>query len=232
MNNIEINVNYNELFGLDWIQHFSDELFLQETVDFMIDIEQEYMDNIVYPNKKDIFKPFQLCKPKDLKIVILTPEPYCDGKSNGLGLGNKSNVLKISPELEKIKERIEGLFYNNLNLNFDITLEDWAKQGVLMLNTAMTVIDGKPGSHAKLWKDFMISIIQAIDYNFNDIIFFLWGSRAQEFEPYISTEYNTIYKHYDLKLAVDTDSGWYCSNFDLANNRIRRNKGEQHTIVW
>lgn len=148
-------------------------------------ITQEYKNYKIYPEPQNIFKAFELCPFKSLKAVILGMDPYNDGQALGLAFG--VNSLKINPSLRKIHEAIERECYNGLLVEFDYTLEYLAKQGVLLLNTALTVREKQPGSHMKIWEPFTQGLLALISCK-KDLIWFLWGKHAQKMRDFIYGE--------------------------------------------
>jgi len=198
-------------------------------------INKAYEDNIIFPAKKNIFKAFRATDYKNLKVVILGKDPYPDGKATGIAFGNDNSIIgdnKISPSLLKIKECIEHNIYNGLNLDFDQTLESWSGQGVLLLNTSLTVKKNEIGSHHKYWAKFVVETLKMINDNNSGIIFMLWGKDAQVYEEYIS-----LSKHYVLKFnhpswAARKDILWDCDHFKKANELIEKNNGKEFCIKW
>ena len=127
----------------------------------------------IFPPKEFIFKALDLCPYKEIKIVILGQDPY-HGKDQATGLCFGVNSSKIPPSLNNIKKELK----NDLNIQLkDFTLQSWAKQGVLLLNSSLTVIEGKPGSHMKEWNNFTDKIIFEIN-KLNNVIFIIWGAFA------------------------------------------------------
>lgn len=107
------------------------------------------------PQFDNIFNAFEKCQLKNLKAIILGQDPYPQRNvATGLAFANKSDTVVLSASLEILRTEMERDL-NTLALNFDPTLESWANQGVLLLNSALTCRVGFPGSHAKLWKPFM-----------------------------------------------------------------------------
>lgn len=150
---------------------------------------------ILCPEYKNIFKAFSLCKYENCKVVFLGMDPYPQkGVATGLLFGNKPNTIKLSPSLEVIKEAcINYEVYHN-PLYFDITLESWAKQGILLLNSALTCEINKVGSHINIWRKFISLFLHNLSSTERNIIFVLFGSQAKSFKPYIDTTYNTIFE--------------------------------------
>lgn len=139
--------------------------------------------HVILPNTRDTFKAFRLCPLKDVKVVILGQDPYHDGSATGLAFANHADKRKVSPSLKNIITAVEtdygasqGVNVKGL-LDVDITLESWARQGVLLLNTALSVEKGKAGSHTDLWKPFTKMIIEALSLYRNNLVFVLWGKK-------------------------------------------------------
>ena len=208
-------------------------------------IDSIYEDNInCYPNKEDVLNAFKYFKLKDTKVVILGQDCYInsiniDGKeipqANGLAFSvNKEH--KIPPSLKNIfKEMNETLDIFEIPKNGDLTY--LAKQGVLLLNCALTVIKGSSNSHAKMWKPITDEIIKYISNNTNNIVFILWGNFARSKKDLID-----VNKHYIIEgkhpspLSArynkkGTDLSFFGHNyFNNCNNYLySKNKGK---ILW
>lgn len=161
-------------------------------------LDSMYRFKRVNPNKPDIFKAFELCPYSKLKVVFLGQDPYPQGNmATGLAFGNHKEVSEkdLSPSLKIIKDAVIDLEVPHNITTFDQTLESWAAQGVLLLNTALTVESEKPGSHAMLWRKFISHILKSLSFHETAIIYVLLGVEAQTFEPYIDKQYNYIIKH-------------------------------------
>lgn len=143
-----------------------------------VQIDERYEATRVFPEKKDIFKAFSLTKLDNLKVVILGQDPYHGfGQAQGLAFSTPANI-KNPPSMQNIlKEIYDDLQKTSLCIDGDLT--PWAKQGVLLLNTVLTVEEGKAGSHQNMgWEIFTDNIIKYISQNCKDIVFLLWGSPA------------------------------------------------------
>ncbi|MGR6835023.1 uracil-DNA glycosylase [Aliivibrio wodanis] len=138
------------------------------------------LGKIIFPKEKDIFTAFDLTAFDDVKVVILGQDPYHGaGQAHGLSFSVLPGV-KIPPSLrnmyKELAEDIDGFVIPEHGY-----LESWAKQGVLLLNTVLTVEEGKAHSHAKLgWETFTDSIIEQLNKNKENVIFLLWGAHAQK----------------------------------------------------
>lgn len=160
-------------------------------------LSKEYNTKIICPNQGNVFKAFKLCPYKDLKIVFVGQDPYPQkGVSTGILFGNKKEVddNHLSPSLQIIKEAVINYEIPHNNIIFDNTLESWAKQGILMLNSALTVEMNKIGSHVMLWRPFIAKLLKNLSNKEPGIIYVLFGSQAQTFIPYINIRNSIVVK--------------------------------------
>jgi len=165
----------------DWLRVIDTNLLLQTLSKIPM--------NKICPEKDNVFKAFQLCSLKDCRVVFLGQDPYPQkGVATGILFGNKATTKEedLSPSLQVIKESsIDFTRTHNLPITFDITLESWAKQGILMLNSALTVEMNKIGSHTQVWRPFISQFIKSLS-SYGNYLFVLFGQQAQTFEPYIN----------------------------------------------
>lgn len=141
------------------------------------------------PSIKDIFKAFKLCPYNNCRVVFIGQDPYPQrGVAQGVLFGNSSDTPenKLSPSLQIIKESVINFEIPHNLITFDPTLESWAKQGILMINSALTTEVGKIGVHMMKWRPFMIAFLKQMSMINPGIIYVLFGSQAQILEPYIS----------------------------------------------
>lgn len=207
----------------DWYQEFPSFWESPGTNNIVKAISSEYQRYKVYPEPQNIFKAFELCQYKDIKAVILGMDPYNDGNATGLAFG--VNTPKINPSLRKIKDAIETEVYDGLLLEYDYSLEYLARQGVLLLNSALTVKHGIPGSHMHIWQGFIKSILVFISIHKEDVQWFLWGKNAQEYKPYIynDTIKMNIFEAEHPAYAARQGRPW------ITNNQFKNTK---HIIQW
>lgn len=192
----------------------------------------------ICPSPENIFKAFTLCTLRDCKSVFIGMDPYPDiykgtKRATGILFGNVKDTPEdnISPSLAVIKEACINYEVPHQELTFDNTLESWAKQGILMINSALTCEVGKPGSHSLHWKLFMEKLIANMSLHKTGITYVLFGVRAKALGRFIDRNRNTVIEvehpaylartgkklSYDLFKVIgksikdnyDTDIEWY-----------------------
>lgn len=154
-----------------------EEKYFKELVDF---VKLEYKKSTVYPPAGFIFNAFKLTPFDKVKVVILGQDPYHQPhQANGLAF-SVANEVKIPPSLVNIYKELEsdlGVKTKNTGGN----LENWAKQGVLLLNATLTVRANQAGSHQnKGWEKFTDAIVKILSEKKENLVFILWGSYAQK----------------------------------------------------
>ena len=195
----------------------------QEREDF-----QDLLD--IYPAKKDIFRAFQLCPLENLKIIIIGQDPYHQPKqAQGLAFSVNSNVA-IPPSLQNIFKEIKSdLQKPNVKIESG-DLSYLAKQGILLLNTTLTVRQGKPNSHLKLWKGFTKKIVNYILEEKKDIIFMLWGNNAKSLvskNPSQILEKHHIFKSTHPSPLSANRGGWFgVKMFSKVNQKLKEIKNQ------
>lgn len=143
----------------------------------------------VCPQKKDVFRAFRLCKYEDLKVVMIGQDPYPQkGVATGILFGNPPNTPeeRISPSLKVIREAVLNPEVPKGPVRFDISMESWAHQGVLMINSALTVEMNRIGSHVMYWREFLCKLLINLSRYSPGLIYVLYGNQAKTFRPYIN----------------------------------------------
>lgn len=162
----------------DWKDILSSRLE-KETIKKITDfLEKRYDEAIVYPPQQEIFQALNLTCYADTKVVILGQDPYHGpGQSHGLAFSVRDGV-KLPPSLKNILKELQ----NDLGCELPISgnLTHWAKQGVLMLNTILTVEEKSPGVHKNIgWEQVTDTVIDALNEKNQPIVYILWGKPAQ-----------------------------------------------------
>jgi len=177
----------------DWSIFLSDELNKNYFSEIKRYINNEYKIKMIFPLYDNIFRAFNLLPLSKVKVVIIGQDPYHGlNQANGLAFSVNSQS-KIPPSLRNIyKELVEDL---GCEYPANGNLEEWAKQGVLLINTVLTVEAAKANSHRKIgWEQFTDSIIKKLSIEFENIVFILWGASAQKKETIIDST-----KHFIIK---------------------------------
>lgn len=168
--------------------------FRQEYFKVLTDfVRQEYRLKTVYPSPAWIFHALDACPVGRVKVVILGQDPY-HGKAQAHGLSfSVQKGVRQPPSLQNIMKELKSDLGIDSPAHGD--LSDWVKQGVLLLNAALTVEAGKPGSHqGKGWERFTDAIIKILSEHREHLVFVLWGKYAQQKEALIDTSKHLVIK--------------------------------------
>lgn len=186
----------------------------------------------ICPKKEDVFKAFTLCSLKDCKVVFLGQDPYPQkGVATGVLFGNSLDTEELSPSLQVIKEAaIDYTKPHNYPIEFDNSLESWAKQGILMINSALTVEVNKIGSHTALWRPFISNLLETLSNYQLGIVYVLFGQQAQTFKPYINPSGNYILKENHPAYYARTGTRMSSDIFKEVNKCLKKQYNEE--IVW
>ena len=164
----------------------------------------------------DIFNAFKLCAYEDVKVVILGQDPYYgDGQAHGLAFSVKQGV-DVPPSLKNIYKELES------DIGFTVPshgcLEKWARQGVFLLNTALTVRKGQPLSHrGKGWETFTDHVISLLSAREKPMVFLLWGANARSKKPLIDTSRHLVLEA-PHPSPLSAFAGFFgCRHFSRAN---------------
>lgn len=205
-------------------------------------VQNEYLEKKVYPPREHIYDALRLVDYSDAKVVILGQDPYHGyGQANGLAFAVNSGVA-FPPSLQNIFKEIQAEYggtaienpsRNNDNSNMqkcDSSLLSWAKQGVLLLNSSLSVREGEPNSHSNCgWLEFTSAILAALSRREKPMVFMLWGNNAISKKPLIDA------RHYILTAPHPSPLSAYrgffgCNHFVLANEFLVKNG--QNPINW
>ncbi|MCI7363591.1 MAG: uracil-DNA glycosylase [Campylobacter lanienae] len=148
---------------------------------------------VIYPPKDLIFNAFNLCKIENLKVIIVAQDPY-HNPQEAMGLAfSVPQGVRIPPSLKNIFKELIDDINSDILVNRSSDLSDWARQGVLLLNSALTVEKNRPASHAKIgWQGFINGVIRIINLKFNHCVFMLWGNHAKALSPLIDPNSHLI----------------------------------------
>lgn len=177
----------DEYFG-DWMKV----LDRKETVKIMNWLKTTDSSTLC-PSIKNVFKAFKLCSYNECKVIFIGQDPFPQkGVAQGILFGNSSNTPedKLFPSLKVVKESVINFDIPHNLITFDPTLESWAKQGILMLNSALTTEVGKVGIHTLKWRPFIGSFLKNMSEKNPGIIYVFFGSQAKSLNTYINNNNN------------------------------------------
>lgn len=182
----------------------------------------------VYPPQEQIFSAFDKTPLDQVRVVILGQDPYHEaGQANGLAFSVNAGT-KTPPSLRNIFKELKDDLGEDLRTNTD--LSDWAEQGVLLLNTSLTVIESQANSMAKLWEPFTDAIIQLLNKQEHPIVFVLWGNNARKKKSIIDMS-----RHYVIESAhpspLSANRGFFGSKPFSKTNQILKRLGENE-LCW
>lgn len=217
------------MFGNDWDEVLKEEIEKPYFQQLMTWLDQEYEEAVVYPPRDLLFQAFRLTPYAEVKAVILGQDPYHGaGQAEGLSFSVMPGV-RVPPSLRNI--------YIELKEDIDVptpnhgSLVQWGKEGVLLLNTALTVRESKPASHrGKGWEQFTDAVIHALNKRKEPMVFLLWGNHAAEKESFIDQE-----RHLIIRSAHPSPfaarKGFFGSKPFSRTNEFLEQHGE-HPIDW
>lgn len=178
------------MFGNDWDTILKEETNKQYFKQLINYLNNAYQTQIIYPKKTDIFKAFRNTPYNNIKVVILGQDPYHgENQAEGLSFSVKIGITK-PPSLQNIFKELHDDLGCSIPQNG--SLISWAEEGVLLLNTVLTVEANKPASHKDLgWEQFTDEVIRKINEKPTPVVFILWGSFAHSKKSIIT---NPIHK--------------------------------------
>lgn len=189
-----------EEYFKDWLKVID----RKELIKVMNTLSTEYKSKPICPDQADVFRAFKLCPLHDLKVIMLGQEPYPQkGVATGILFGNRKGTKEdcLSPSLKVVKEAVIDFDIPHNFITFDPTLESWAKQGILMLNSALTVEMNKVGSHTLLWRPFISKMLKNLSDINPGLIYVLLGSQAKSFAPYINKNNDVLLENHPAYYA-------------------------------
>lgn len=221
MADVKIHTSWKKVIG----EEFGKEYF-EKLIQF---VKKEYSSKTIYPEGKNIFRAFELCPFEEVKVVIIGQDPYHGPKqANGLCF-SVNDGIPLPPSLQNIYKEIE----TDLGVARPTkgNLDNWARQGVLLLNATLTVRANTPGSHQHQgWEQFTDAVIRAISAKKENIVFLLWGKYAQDKGAKIDSK-----KHHILTAAHPSPFSAYggffgCKHFSKTNKYLKSIK--KNPIEW
>ena len=210
------------MIGNDWDNVLKDIMDTSYFKDLMVFVNKEYEEKTIYPPKEDLFNALKQTSFKDTKVLIMGQDPYHgEGEAHGLSFSVKDGV-KLPPSLKNIYKELESdLGYPPVTSG---NLTKWAKEGVLLLNSTLTVIKDTPNSHSKIgWDKFTDYIVKKLNEKEEPVVFILWGNFARSKKAFITNP-----KHLVIESAhpspFSARNGFFGSKpFSKTNEFLKKN---------
>ena len=207
--------------GNDWDEILKDEFRKEYYIRLRAFLKEEYRTHRVFPDMYDIFNALKWTSYADTKVVILGQDPYHEvGQAHGLAFSVKPGV-RIPPSLFNIYKELQselGCYIPNNGY-----LEKWARQGVMLLNSSLTVIEGLANSHrGKGWEIFTGRVVECLNDRDDPVIFLLWGSNAKEKAELITNPQHKILTAVHPS-PLSANRGFFgCNHFKKANELLEK----------
>lgn len=213
----------------NWYELLKPELTSQQFKNLQDFLTEEYNTRKIYPTPENVFNALNLVKYNDVKVVIIGQDPYHQpGQAHGLSF-SVQNGIKLPPSLVNIYKEIEDETGKKSCTNGDLTA--WAKQGVLLLNSVLTVRDSQPNSHKNMgWEKITSRVVELLSKREKPVVFLLWGANAIAIGKNIDRS-----KHLVLTCAhpspLSAYNGFFgCNHFIKANEFLIKNN--ETPIEW
>lgn len=212
----------------NWFNMLKDEFNKPYFISLQNFLDNEYKNYEIYPKVENIFNSLNLVKYENVKVVILGQDPYHEpGQAHGLAFSVESGLLP--PSLQNIFKEL------NSDLNIPISksgnLTPWAKQGVLLLNTVLTVRRGQANSHKdKGWENLTTKIIELLNEREKPIVFILWGGQAKKMAEKITNKNHLVLTSAHPSPLSAYNGFFGCRHFSKTNEFLIKNN--QTPINW
>ena len=209
--------------GNDWDNLLVDEFQKEYYLKIRDFLKKEYKEQTIYPSMYDIFNALKTTSYKDVKVVILGQDPYHNpGQAHGMSFSVKEGITP-PPSLLNIYQEIENEFGYDMPKDYGY-LMSWANQGVLLLNTVLTVRENNPQSHKNCgWEIFTDKVIELLNERPEPIVFLLWGSNAKNKKPLITNKNHLILESVHPSPLSAYRGFFGCNHFIKANEFLIKN---------
>lgn len=218
------------MFNNEWDNILSNEFNKDYYIKLKNYLENEYKTHTVYPKKENIFNALKYTSYSDVKAVIIGQDPYHgEGQSHGLCFSVKKGI-NPPPSLKNIFREIKAdIGIDNTNSHGELTR--WAENGVLLLNTILTVRASQPNSHKGIgWELFTDSIIKHLNIREKPVVFILWGNNAKAKVKFITNPKHKILTSVHPSPLSSFNGFFGCKHFSKTNNFLNENGIEE--IDW
>ena len=182
------------------------------------------------PVLKQVFRAFEQCQFKDLKVVMVGQDPYPHiGVADGIAF-SCSNLGVVQPSLKFMFKEIENTVYPD-GYRWDPDLTRWSNQGVLLLNSSLTTTIGKVGQHYVIWQPFIAFLFDLLSHHYPNLVYVFMGKKAQEYMDYVTDTSVKIITSHPASAAHQQSERWESNDmFNKVNQKLKDQNLK--TIVW
>ena len=210
-------------FENDWDELLKDEFKKEYYLKLRQTLINEYKTQRIFPGMYDIFNALKYTSYNDVKCVILGQDPYHgEGQAHGLSFSVQKGVAPPPSLVNIFKEIYADVGINNMGKHGDLT--KWAQNGVLLLNSVLTVRAGQARSHRNIgWEEFTTDVIKLLNLHEKPIVFMLWGGDAKAKSKFITSKQHCILKSAHPSPLSAYNGFFGCRHFSQANEFLRNN---------
>jgi uracil-DNA glycosylase len=228
----KLDVDFKLMVHRTWLRHLNPLFSSKYMRNMMVFLQEIYKVRYASPEKKNIFKPFELTNFDNLKVVIIAGDPYHNSNATGLAFGNPDSSTNLEKEAITLRNCIERTCYQGMRIDHDYSLESWAKEGVLLLNSTLTYIDDSTIDTYSLWRNFIREIIKLTNDSHTGLCFLFLGNRARYFKKFVDVNTHYVFEHESPFDAIEANRVWNCPHFDNINEKIEAANGGEFCIEW
>lgn len=213
----------------NWYNLLLPELTSKSFKDLQVFLTNEYKTQTIYPTPENVFNALNLVKYEDVKVVIIGQDPYHQpNQAHGLSF-SVQNGIALPPSLKNIYKEIESDTGKKSCTNGDLTL--WAKQGVLLLNSVLTVRNSQPNSHKnKGWEQITSRVVELLNNRETPVVFLLWGANAINIGKSINKNKHLVLTSVHPSPLSAYNGFFGCKHFTKANDFLLKNN--KTPITW
>lgn len=218
------------LIAKSWYELLKDEFETTSYKNLTSFLEKEYTTKKIYPKPEHVFNALNYVKPGKVKVVIIGQDPYHQpNQAHGLSFSVQDGVV-FPPSLRNIFKEVKDDIGTDIPTSGNLTR--WAEQGVLLLNTILTVEEGKPNSHkGKGWEKITSKIIKIVNEQEDPCVFLLWGAHAKAYASLINKNKHFILTANHPSPMSANNGGWFGNKCFSKTNQILTQLGKT-PIKW
>lgn len=225
-----------KLVGESWFNRLRSVIMSSEFDALGSFLASERKKHTVYPSKENVFKAFIETPFDSVKVLILGLDPYNSNlnMATGLAFAHPEGTYLLQPSLAAIETEVERcLGRDTMSYFIEPTLMSWAHQGVLLLNTSLTVRQGQAGSHSEKWAFFTEGVLKALDEGHSGLVVMLWGNHAKSYRRLLNASKQHILESgHPASGCYGADLFSGNNHFKICNELLEKMNGKEAIIKW